>query len=129
MSSLWFIGHADPSETGHWHSPDPVTAGDAHWTWDIEFTTSNSQWTYARSSVNSFALIDGDTAWIFSGIVAYRTRSSHGVDTVHKVGASGPDGVVDFMNDHGVDSVTFGWGIGGDTDYFSANVNFEVWVS
>src|SRR6516162_4889795 len=99
MSDLWFLGSADSWENGDWNSPDPVTLGDTSWTWDIEFVTGSNQWTYARSSVNSFALIGGDTAWVFSGIVAYRTRNDGGPDTVHLVGQSGANGVVDFMND------------------------------
>jgi len=79
--------------------------------------------------VNSFGFFGADDAWIFSGIVAYRTRNSEGVDTVHPVGQTGHDGVADFMNDQSVDSVTFGWGVGGDTFRFDANINMEVWVS
>jgi hypothetical protein len=127
MSDLWFLGNADPWGDNGFSGPDPVTIGSG-WTWDLEFTTSTSQWTYARSSLNSFILIGGGTGWVISGIVQYRTRDARGVDTVHSVGQSDPDGVVDFINDTGVDSVTFGWTLDGD-NFCKGKINFEVWVS
>ena len=128
MSDLWFLGNADPWGEYGFSGPDPVTTGSSGWTWDLEFTTSTSQWTYARSSLNSFALIGGGDGWVVSGIVQYRTRDAHGVDTVHPVGQSDPDGVVDFINDGGVDSVTFGWTLDAD-NFCKGKINFEVWVS
>src|ERR1700752_4957561 len=107
MSDLWFIGSANPWGQGGFQGPDPVTPSSSGWTWDLEFTTTSSQWTYARSSLNSFALIGGGSGWVVSGIVEYRTRNSSQVDVVHNVGQTDPDGVVDFINDHSVVSVTF----------------------
>jgi hypothetical protein len=128
MSDLWFLGNADPSAWNGGEGPDPVTPGDTGWTWDLEFITNSNQWTYARTSLNSFANIGGGSGYVDSGIVQYRTRDSKGVDSVHPVGQSGPNGLADFMNDMGVDSVTFGWTIGAD-NYCHANINMEVWVS
>jgi hypothetical protein len=129
MSDLWYLGSADPWAYGGWTSPDPVTTGSSGWTWDVEFETSSSQWTYARTSLNTFINIGGGTAWLFSGIVAYRTRNADGSDTVHSVGQSNANGIVDFMNDVAVDSVTFGWGIEGDGDWVEAHINMEIWVT
>ena len=128
MSALWFVGNADPWANGGFSGPDPVTLGSSGWTWDLEFETSLSQWTYARSTLNSFTNIGGGTAWILSGMVAYTTRDANGIDTPHLVGQNDGDGVVDFINDVGVVSVTFGWTIEGD-DYVRARINMEVWVS
>jgi hypothetical protein len=128
MSDLWFLGSANPWGDNGFSGPDPITTGDTSWTWDLEFTTSSTQWTYARSSLNSFSLIGGGSGWVLSGIVQYRTRGSNGADTIHPVGQSNPDGVVDFMNDKSVDSVTFGWTLEGD-NYCQGRINFEVWVS
>jgi len=127
MSDLWFLSSADPWGDNGFMGPDPVTIADTGWTWDLEFRTSPSQWTYARTSLNSFILVGGE-GWVISGIVQYRTRDSKGVDTVHLVGQSDPDGVVDFINDTGVDSVTFGWTLEGDS-WCKGKLNMEVWVS
>lgn len=127
MSDLWFLGWAEPWAQGGFWSPDPVTLGDTSWTWDLEFTTNNNQWTYARTSLSGFMLLEG-VGYVFSGIVAYKTRGSGGTVTSHPVGQSADNGVAAFMNDTSVNSVTFGWGIGGE-NFCMATVNFEVWVS
>ena len=127
MTDLWFVASADPSAQNGGSGPDPITPGDTSWTWDVEFTTASSQWTYGRSSMNSFVDINGD-AWVLSGIVEYRTRGADGVDTVHAVGQANPDGVVDYMLDSAVDSVTFGWTIHGD-GFCEGRVNMEIWVT
>ena len=127
MTDLWFFGHADPSAQGGGSGPDPVTPGSG-WTWDLEFETSYSQSTYARTSLNRFSLIGGGTGWALSGIVSYRTRGSNGVDKLHSVGQSNADGLADFMFDVAVDDVTFGWTIEGD-NFCEADVNMEVWVT
>jgi hypothetical protein len=128
MSDLWFIGNADPWATGGWTSPDPVTQGNTSWTWDVEFETSQNQFTYARTSINSFVEIGGGSAWVGSGIVSYRTKDANGIETVHAVGKTDPNGVVDFINDVGVDDVTFGWLIEGDNMCFG-KINMEIWVT
>lgn len=128
MSDLWFLGSADPWADGGFSGPDPVTIGNTSWTWDVEFSTNNNQWTYARSSLNTFALIGGGSGWVTSGIVQYRTRGSGGTDTLHPVGQSDQNGVVDFINDRSVDSVTFGWSIEGD-NFCQGKINMEIWVS
>jgi len=129
MSDLWFIGHVEPSSNNGFVSPDPVTLGDTSWTWDLEFMTNSNQWTYAKSTLCGHYFIGADTFWIFSGIVAYRTRGSNNIDTLHPVGQGTVDGVVDFINDTSVDSVTFGWAIGSDAYNSGASINFEVWVT
>lgn len=127
MSDLWFLGNADPWASGGGSGPDPVTQGSS-WTWDVEFETGQTQWTYARASLNSFIEIGGGSAWVISGIVSYRTRGANGTDTLHPVGQADPDGVVDFMNDMSVDDVTFGWTIEGD-NWCKGKINMEIWVS
>ena len=129
MTDLWYFGSARPRAWFGWDSPDPVTAGDSSWTWDVEFATTPEQTTYARTSLSSFSNIGGDSGWIFSGIVEYRTRGADGVDTIHPVGQGKPDGLAAFMTDSAVDSVTFGWGIGSDDDIVGATVNMEIWVT
>ncbi len=123
MAQPWFAGHADPWAQGGGSGPDPVTSADTSWTWDVEFSPAS---VYARTSLNRFSNIGGDTAWLLSGIVAYRTRNSKGQDTVHHVGQGNADGLADFMWDSNVDSVTFGWTIEGD-DYCDGNINMEIW--
>ncbi|HKS81897.1 MAG TPA: hypothetical protein VJR23_10375 [Candidatus Acidoferrales bacterium] len=127
MSDLWFLGNEDMWATGGWTSPDPVLQGNSSWTWDVEFSTSPSQWTYARSSINSF--LDLGDGYVFSGIVSYRTRNADGSDTDHPIGQGTQNGVADFMNDMAVDDVTFGFGIGSNGDIFMANINMEIWVT
>jgi hypothetical protein len=124
MSTPWFASHADPKATGGGASPDPVTAANTNWTWDVEFDPVN-QSLYARASLCNFANIGGDSGWVSGGIVQYRTRKN-GVDKVHHVGLSGHDGIADFMWDSNVDSVTFGWMIEGD-DIVEGGINFEIW--
>jgi hypothetical protein len=125
MTDLWFLGNADPWSSGGYESPAPPTGS---WTWDVQFETTSNQWTYARTSVNSFAEIGGGSAYVFSGIVAYNAVGANGVSTYHPVGANGENGVVDFINDVGVNDVTFGWGIEGD-NYCLAGINMEIWVT
>lgn len=127
MTELFFWGFADSWADNGGQSPDPVTANDTSWTWDVEFSPDFSQMTYARTSINSFAGIGGD-AWAFSGIVAYRTRGADGTDTNHPIGQNASNGVADYVADWGVDDVTFGWGIEGDGVCY-ANVNMEIWLS
>jgi hypothetical protein len=127
MTDLWFLGAAEPWGSGGFESPDPVTQGSS-WTWDVEFSTDSTQWTYARTSLAAFAEPGGGWGWAQAGIVSYRTRGADGVDTDHPVGASNPNGVAAFMNDMGVDDVTFGWLLGGQ-ELCEATVNMEIWVS
>lgn len=126
MSTPWYAGYADSKATGGGSSPDPVTTGDASWTWDVEFDPVN-QSLYARASLNFFSNIGGGSAWAGGGIVQYRTRNGDGSDTVHPVGQSGHDGIADYMWDSNVDSVTFGWLIEGD-DIVTSNLNLEIWI-
>jgi hypothetical protein len=128
MSDLWFAGSADPWGYGGFSGPDPVTEGSTGWTWDVEFETTETQSTYARTSLNRFATIGGGTCWALSGIVSYRTRDSRGVDVDHPVGESHDDGLADYMFDVAVDNVTFGWTLEADND-FSADINMEIWVT
>ena len=130
MTDLWFAGCANPYSYGGSFSPDPVTQANTTWTWDVEFESSSSQTTYARASLSQFVIVNGGSAYAFSGIVSYRTRGSDGIDTTHHVGKgkSTPDGVADYMWDTSVDDVTFGWGIEGDWTCI-ASINMEIWVS
>jgi hypothetical protein len=121
MTELWFINSADPWSSGGDASPNPPSGS---WTWDVPLSTSAIQFTYARSSVNSFAEIGGGSAYVFSGIVSYSTVNGG----FNPVGSSGENGVVDYINDVGVNEVTFGWGIEGD-NYCLAGINFEIWVT
>ncbi len=124
MTSLWFLGSADPQAIRAYPAPFEYTS----WTWDVEFATSSGQSTYARTSVNTFAIIGGVIHWIFSGIASYQTRDADGVETLHLVGQSTANGVADFIYETGVIEVTFGWGIGAD-NLSQANINMEIWVS
>lgn len=126
MSDIWFMGSFDEFASGGFLSPDPVIDGTAGWTWDVQFTTDSTQMTYARTSINSLTLF-GD-GYAFSGIVSYKTLNSDGSDTLHSVGSSNADGIVDFISDTSVVDVTFGWGVGGG-DFLKANFNCEIWVT
>lgn len=127
MSDLWFWGNTDSFANFGFESPDPVTASDAGWTWDVEFVTNTLQTTYARSSINS--LMNSGGGWFGSGIVAYTTRDLYGIDHPHPVGQSNADGVVDSMSDTGVVSVTFGWYIGsGGGSIVGGHINMEIWI-
>ena len=53
MSQIWFIGNTDLWSGGGSSTPDPVMQGDATNTWDLEFVTSSSQSTYARTTLNT----------------------------------------------------------------------------
>ena len=107
-------------------SPDPVTTGDTSWTWDVEFDPVDQQ-LYARAAVTFWSVIGGGSAWGGGGIVEYRTRNSDGSDTVHPVGQSDGDGIVDSIWDVNVDSVTFGWLVEGD-NFSMTKLNLEIWV-
>lgn len=127
MSDLWFFGAQDMWASGGWDSPDPLDSGTPTWTWDVEFSASADQSTYARSSINTYVGL-GD-CYVKSGIVAYRTSNPGSGDTVHAVGQSDPDGVADNMFDQSVDSVTFGWLVGasGSYDICNGRINMEIW--
>ncbi len=139
MADLWFFGNEDMWSFSGDDSPDPVIQGDTTWTWDVEFVSSSSQWTYARTSLNTIMDLGG--GYMFSGIVSYRTQNPDGSDTDHPVGQTNPsgffdNGVTDFMSDWAVVDVTFGWGIGSSgSGLFSsggsltANINMEIWVT
>lgn len=127
MSDLWFFGHADPWARNGFQGPDPPLA-DSSWSWDVEFETGLRYSTYARASLNTFAEFGNDSAWITSGIISYRTRDAQGVDTLHPVGQSDPNGLVDFIHDMGVDDVTFGWTLGADNSC-QGKINMEIWVT
>jgi hypothetical protein len=126
MSGPWYAGHADPQASNGGQSPDPVTTGDSSWTWDINFGPVSGS-LYARTSMNTISMIGGGTAWAGGGIVQYRTRNQNGSDTVHNVGQGAVDGYADYIWDHNVDSVTFGWIIEGDNFCWS-RLNMEIWI-
>ena len=128
MADLLFIGSVDPWAHNNFTSPDPVTAGDTSWTWDVEFApTSPPSSAYARSSINSFDVFGGGSTYIFSGIVQWRERTASGADIVYPVGQSEPSGVADFIYGFNADSVTFGWGIGVSDGECNGNINLEIW--
>lgn len=126
MSTPLFAGSAEPWGSGGFTSPDPVTTANPSWTWDLEFDPVAGS-LYARSTLNSFAIIGGGSGWCGGGIVEYRTRNQDGSDTVHSVGQSADDGYVDLIWDNNVDSVTFGWILEGD-NYCDGRLNMEIWV-
>jgi hypothetical protein len=126
MAVPWFNGSADPSAWGGGESPDPVTSGDTSWTWDVELDTGASP-VYARSALTTFAIPEGDWAWLQAGIVAYQTQNPDGSTTTHNVGRSNQDGTVDWMWDVNVNSVTFGWLIGAGS-FCQGGLNMEIWV-
>jgi hypothetical protein len=119
VTDLWFSGSVSPWGNGGFTSPAPPTGG---WTWEVAIGADRSEVVYARPVVNSFANIGGD-GYVFSGIVAY---SANG--TTNHVGQSFENGVAPFINASGVDTVTFGWGLGGD-DITLAEIVFEAWVT
>jgi hypothetical protein len=127
MAELWWISSDDMNAPNSAQSPDPVTEGMPTWTWDVPLNTSPNQWTVAKSSVTSFSSIGAQSAWVFSGVVAYRTRDANGNVTDHP--QNGSDGVTDFISDWGVADVTFGYGIGCSGYWVTARVNLEVWVT
>jgi hypothetical protein len=126
MSVPWYAGNADSQASGGGQSPDPVTSGDPSWTWDVEFDPVGGS-LYARASLTFLSIIGGGTAWSGGGIVSYRTRNPDGSDTLHAVGQSGVDGIVDYIWDSNVDAVTFGWLIEGDNFCWS-RLNMEIWI-
>lgn len=126
MSTPWYSSSAYPWAQGGFSGPDPITMGSSGWTWDVEFKPVSGS-LYARSCLGTFTNIGGDTGWILSGIVEYRTRNANGSDTVHHIGQANVDGVVAFAWDHNVDSVTFGWTIEGD-DFVQSRVVMEIWT-
>jgi hypothetical protein len=126
VSGPWFVGHEALTATNGGASPDPVTTGDASWTWDLEFNPVSSS-LYARVALDFFSNIGGGSGWAGGGVVQYRTRSIGGGDTVHHVGQSSQDGFADFIWDTNVDSVTFGFLVEGD-NFCEGRINMEVWI-
>ncbi len=128
MSGPWYAGNIDASAMFGGQSPDPVTTADSSWTWDVEFSPVQGS-LYARASINTFGEMSGGSNYFGGGVVQYRTRNKNGKDTVHAVGPSDPngDGYVNMIWDQNVDSVTFGWFIGGD-NYCWGRLNMELWI-
>jgi hypothetical protein len=119
LTDLWFVGSASPWGNGGYTSPAPPTGS---WTWEVAIGAGSDQVVYARPLANSFANIGGD-GYFFSGIVSYRAGGRS-----NPVGQSFENGVAPLLNAAGVDTVTFGWGLGGD-DITLAEIVFEAWVS
>ena len=91
MSDIVFMASADPWGWGGFEGPDPVTAADSGWTWDVELGAGSSQSTYARSSLNSVSPSSDGPFWVVSGVIQYRTKDFFGAVTLHPVGLSDPD--------------------------------------
>jgi hypothetical protein len=125
MSGPWYAGYAFPQAWGGGQSPDPVTPGDASWTWDVEFGPVGGL-LYARTSIHNIFVEEG-TFWCGGGIVEYRTRNSNGTDTKHPVWQSNADGIAHYIWDHNVDSVTFGWLVEGG-NFCECRINLEIWI-
>ena len=119
MTDIVFAGSVSPWGNGGFTSPAPPTGS---WTWDVAIGANSNEVVYARPVVSSFANIGGD-GYFFSGIVAY---SADGAS--NPVGQSYENGVAPFITARGVDTVTFGWGLGGD-DITLAEIVFEAWVT
>jgi hypothetical protein len=128
MSDLWFWGSIYAAAVGGFQSPDPPSPTDTSWTWEVDYSSYIDQKTYARTSLNSVVNFGG--GYFNSGIVTYTTQDIFGVELPHPVGQSDPNGLVDFIADNGVVSVTFGWEVGADGgfDLVSADVNMEIWI-
>lgn len=129
MSELWITGAHWVQASGGGATPEPVPVGDPTVTWDVNFVTSPSQWTYARGSLSSYFCTGEGAAGV--GIVAWTTKDANGFVLPH-FGFFDPnsdEGLEDSISDFGVIGVTFGWYIySGGSDACVADMTMEVWV-
>jgi hypothetical protein len=128
MSTPLYAGAVEVAAGNGFSSPDPVTIANSSWTWDLQLSSMRDS-LYARSTLNTFSIVDGGGGRCGGGIVEYQTLNPNiqNIATTHLVGQSANGGYADFIWDNYVYLVTFGWIVEGD-NYCHGRLNMEIWV-